>query len=144
MKIMDRRKFLQKSIYATCGLATASILIESCGKSNNSSPSVAAAPTVNFTLDISTSPYNALQTNGNFVYSNNVIIARDNSGNFVALYDICPHAGCTVQFNGTNMFPCPCHGSVFNESGAVVSGPAPSGLKKYNTQLTGNQLHVWG
>ncbi|NNM95307.1 MAG: Rieske 2Fe-2S domain-containing protein [Bacteroidia bacterium] len=140
---MNRRDFIQQSLLASCGIAAGALALDSCSKPSSASPAP-SAPTVNFTIDISTSQYNALQVNGNYLYANNVIIARDNSGNFVALYQVCTHAGCTVQFNGTNQFPCPCHGSVFSESGAVLNGPASSPLKKYNTQLTGTQLHVWG
>lgn len=141
---MNRRDFIQKSLFAAGGITAVSMLIESCSKNNNSPSPAPAAPTVNFTIDISTSQYKALQTNGNYVYSSNLIIARDSQGNFIALYDVCPHAGCTIMFNGTNQFPCPCHGSVFDESGNVINGPAASGVKKYNTSLSGTQLHVWG
>ncbi|MDA8103597.1 MAG: DoxX family membrane protein [Nitrospiraceae bacterium] len=48
---------------------------------------------------------------------------------FVAFSAICPHAGCTVQYAGSDRFVCPCHGSAFNAlTGAVLNGPAPTGL----------------
>lgn len=124
------------------GVAGAAAFLESCKKKSNQPSS--SAPSVDFTIDISSSQYNALQKNGSYVYDNNVIIARDSSGNFIALYDVCPHAGCTVQFDGSSRFPCPCHGSLFDSSGNVINGPATSGLKKYNTSLSGNMLHVYG
>jgi len=140
---MERRDFLRNTILAACGIAGAATVLESCKKNNNSSNN---APTVDFTIDISTSQYSALKTNGGYVYYNqySIIIARDVSGNFIALYDVCPHAGCSIQFDGKASFPCPCHGSVFNESGSVVTGPATSGVKKYNTSLTGTSLRVYG
>jgi cytochrome b6-f complex iron-sulfur subunit len=141
---MDRRDFLQKSLYLTVGMAGIASLVESCSKSNTQPSN--SAPTVDFTIDISTSQYSALKTNGNYVYysADNIIIARDVAGNFIALYDVCPHASCTIQFDGKNTFPCPCHGSVFNESGNVTTGPATSGVKKYNTSLNGTQLRIYG
>jgi cytochrome b6-f complex iron-sulfur subunit len=140
---MDRRDFLQKSMFLAAGMAGVAAFVESCSKSNSSQPS---APTVDFTIDISTSQYSALQNNGGYVYysASNIIISKDATGNFVALYDVCPHAGCTVQFDGKSKFPCPCHGSVFDENGNVVNGPATSGLKKYATSLSGTQLRVHG
>jgi len=140
---MDRRDFIQKSIILTCGIAGASAFLEACKKNNNTS----GAPVVNFTIDISSSQYSALQKNGSYVYysASSIIIARDHSGNFVALYDVCPHAGCTIQFDaGASNFPCPCHGSQFNESGNVIQGPATTGVKKYSTSLSGTMLNVFG
>jgi cytochrome b6-f complex iron-sulfur subunit len=46
---------------------------------------------------------------------------------FHAVSAICTHLGCTVNLAGQG-FHCPCHGSVFNANGAVVSGPAPAPL----------------
>ncbi|HSY77666.1 MAG TPA: Rieske (2Fe-2S) protein [Bacteroidia bacterium] len=139
---MERRDFIQKSFILACGVAGASAFLEACQKSNTTP----AAPSVNFTIDISSSQYSALQKNGGSVYysASNIIIARDYAGNFIALYDLCPHAGCAVQFDGTSKFPCPCHGSLFDENGNVLQGPATSGLKKYTASLTGTQLHVYG
>jgi cytochrome b6-f complex iron-sulfur subunit len=46
-----------------------------------------------------------------------------------AVSGICPHLGCTVNsVGGKNPFLCPCHGSHFDQNGAVVSGPSPRGL----------------
>ncbi|MDA8208801.1 MAG: DoxX family membrane protein [Actinomycetota bacterium] len=51
------------------------------------------------------------------------------SAKFVAYSAICPHAGCTVQYAGSDRFVCPCHGSAFNAlTGAVLNGPAATGL----------------
>ncbi len=51
---------------------------------------------------------------------------------FMALYQKCPHVGCTVpwrpefQFGDrTGWFRCPCHGSTYDRTGQIVFGPAP-------------------
>ncbi len=57
----------------------------------------------------------------------------DSPGGLLALYQKCPHLGCTVpwrpefEFGGKKgWFRCPCHGSTFTkEGGILVSGPAP-------------------
>jgi cytochrome b6-f complex iron-sulfur subunit len=138
-----RREFIQKSLLLVGGTIGASWLLSACGKSSTTTPA-AAGPNVNFTIDLSTTQYSSLKTNGNYVYVNSIIVARDSSGNFIALYEVCPHAGCTIMFNGTNQFPCPCHGSIFDESGNVVQGPATSGVKKYTCTLNGTILTVQG
>ena len=56
-------------------------------------------------------------------------VLHPTSAKFVAYSAICPHAGCTVQYAGSDRFVCPCHGSAFNAlTGAVLNGPAPTGL----------------
>jgi cytochrome b6-f complex iron-sulfur subunit len=54
---------------------------------------------------------------------------------FRAASAICTHLGCTVNLAG-NGFHCPCHGSVFDPSGKVVSGPAPSALAWFELTLS--------
>ena len=48
---------------------------------------------------------------------------------------VCTHLGCTVNLAGKG-FHCPCHGSVFNPNGAVVSGPAPAPLAWFELTLS--------
>lgn len=45
---------------------------------------------------------------------------------FYALNAVCTHLGCVVPWNkAENKFKCPCHGSQYAPTGAVVRGPAP-------------------
>ena len=52
------------------------------------------------------------------------------AGKFAAFDAVCPHAGCTVEYDkSSSRIICPCHGSQFNAaSGAVEAGPAATGL----------------
>jgi len=75
------------------------------------------------------------------------LVVQAKKGEFRAFSAICPHAGCAVQFDGTNdVFACPCHGSVFNATtGAVLQGPATTGLSPIPVALGPNgQLYVDG
>ena len=58
------------------------------------------------------------------------IVIQATAGKFVAFDAVCPHAGCTVEYDqSASLIVCPCHGSQFNAaSGAVEAGPAPTGL----------------
>ena len=73
-------------------------------------------------------------------------VLHPSTAKFVAFSAICPHAGCTVQYAAGNLFVCPCHGSQFNaETGAVLNGPAASGLSPISIVEAGNgQLYVDG
>ncbi len=63
-----------------------------------------------------------------------VFLFRKGNG-FRAASAVCTHLGCTVNLAGTG-FHCPCHGSVFDNSGAVVSGPAPAPLAWFELTLS--------
>ena len=54
---------------------------------------------------------------------------------FRAASAVCTHLGCTVNLAGDG-FHCPCHGSVFDKNGAVVSGPAPSSLAWFEVTVS--------
>ena len=60
------------------------------------------------------------------------IVLQPRAGTFLAFDAVCPHAGCTVEYDqGNSIFVCPCHGSQFNDrTGAVEVGPASHGLGK--------------
>lgn len=68
-------------------------------------------------------------------------------GRFVAYDALCPHAGCTVGYlPSQRIIACPCHGSEFNpDNGAVVQGPAATGLRRLTIAEGGNgELYVEG
>ena len=54
---------------------------------------------------------------------------------FFAISSICTHLGCNVKHIGQG-FECPCHGSLFDENGRVVQGPAPQPLAWYAVSLS--------
>ena len=73
------------------------------------------------------------------------LVVRPQPGTFLAFDAVCPHAGCTVQYDGTNkVFICPCHGSEFNaHTGAVEVGPAATGLTQLRiARGSDGQLYV--
>jgi menaquinol-cytochrome c reductase iron-sulfur subunit len=53
----------------------------------------------------------------------------------------CTHLGCAYHWDDNgNHFLCPCHSSVFSVDGAVVSGPAPRPLDRYDTKVENGKL----
>jgi thiosulfate dehydrogenase [quinone] large subunit len=72
-------------------------------------------------------------------------VIQAKAGKFLAFDAVCPHAGCTVGYDqSAGLLVCPCHGSQFNAAtGAVESGPAPTGLKPVTiSQGSNGQLYV--
>jgi glycine/D-amino acid oxidase-like deaminating enzyme/nitrite reductase/ring-hydroxylating ferredoxin subunit len=54
---------------------------------------------------------------------------RDDRGRMVLRSAICTHLGCTVAWNpAERTWDCPCHGSRFQPTGEVISGPAETPL----------------
>ena len=57
-------------------------------------------------------------------------VYKNDQGKVSVFSAACPHLGCVVQWNADEKtFDCPCHGSRFSKEGAVLNGPAISGLK---------------
>ncbi len=55
----------------------------------------------------------------------------------------CTHLGCAYHWDeNRNYFLCPCHTSIFNKQGAVVSGPAPRALDRYETKVENGKLFL--
>ena len=62
----------------------------------------------------------------------------------VAAFDArCTHLGCLVGWNADEqVFRCPCHGGVFDRTGAVMDGPPPEGLVRIATRVDGDRVMV--
>jgi len=110
-----------------------------------------SAGRIDFTLDLNADGFKKLLTNGEYAYpaAGDVIVARVRNSTFVALAKACPHQPTqptTVYYRlNQDDFFCPNHNSEFSTTGAVESGPAPSGLQVFRTELnpTTNLLRVF-
>jgi len=73
------------------------------------------------------------------------LVVQPQAGTFLAFDAVCPHAGCSVEYDPTHkLFICPCHGSEFNgRTGAVEVGPALQGLTRLRiAEGSDGQLYV--
>jgi cytochrome b6-f complex iron-sulfur subunit len=141
----------RKEFFARVGFGAATVLLPACiaglatscssdDSGTSGSGSSTPAATGNFTVDTSTGP---LATNGGFIVMKGIIIARTTTGTFLAVSSSCTHEGVTLGYEKSgNVFVCPRHNSQFTSTGTVISGPAPSNLKQYQTTLSGTTLTV--
>jgi arsenite oxidase small subunit len=73
------------------------------------------------------------------------MLLKKADGSLIALSMLCTHVCCQCSYdNGSNAIFCPCHGSLFDQSGNVVRGPANLPLPKIelNVDSKGNVFPV--
>ncbi len=137
---MTRKDFLIQM-----GVGAGATFLLSCLGSCSNPTGIPAAPSADFTLDLTSSANSALLTKGGFVYNSGVVVAYTSKGTYVALSQTCTHQGATVQYDlNSDTFFCPAHGSDFSDTGSLNNGPASVGLKSYTVTKNGNSLHVQG
>jgi menaquinol-cytochrome c reductase iron-sulfur subunit len=74
-----------------------------------------------------------------------VWVIRNSETEITAYSPICPHAGCYYNWSAQlRRFACPCHASVFELNGPVVSGPAPRPLDTLPVKIENGSLFlIW-
>lgn len=70
-------------------------------------------------------------------------LVRLDDGGFLALHRQCTHLGCTVPWIAEqDRFACPCHASVFDVRGEVLSPPAPRPLDLFPVRIENGIVKV--
>ncbi len=71
-----------------------------------------------------------------FIPARRIFVLRENN-RFRAVSAVCTHLGCTMRWSEQDLaWKCPCHGSVFNEKGGVIKGPATRPLPWYDISVS--------
>ena len=72
-----------------------------------------------------------------------VFLVRTGDADVTALDSTCTHLGCRVSWDAeAQLLRCPCHGGVYDSTGAVKSGPPPAPLTRLTTRIEGDQVLV--
>jgi Rieske Fe-S protein len=72
-----------------------------------------------------------------------VVVVQPAQGDIRAFSAVCPHQGCLVSSVEANEIVCPCHGSLFSaQDGAVLAGPATSGLPPVTIAVQGDSVFL--
>lgn len=70
-------------------------------------------------------------------------LRREAADRFVAFSVNCTHLGCPVRWEAeANLFLCPCHGGVYQSSGAVAGGPPPRPLHRYQVRVRDGDVEI--
>ena len=133
---LDRREVLVRAGLVTMGVAAAGVLA-ACGGSDapsggsDASSGAAAGGALAQLSDIPVGgAISAEDADGK-----PIILLQPEEGTVVALSAVCTHQQCTVAPDGAEL-KCPCHGSVYDLTGANVSGPAPSPLAQFDVHVS--------
>ncbi len=136
----NRRAFLRLATGATCAVAAAPSLV-GCA-----SIPVHRAQAIGQTLALSESEYAAVRDDQGVILltASGLVapVALIEGEPLTALSMLCTHMECNVRPGG-NQFVCPCHGSAFDRSGAVVRGPAERALREYRVERADGSITVY-
>lgn len=147
---MERKEFLQ-SIGKGAAFAITFACLGGCLKEDPNGTDAdlnAITPTpdpvtgVLFTVDLSASTSGKLRNNGGYVIKNNIVIAKDLKGEYVAATVVCSHELKKDVIFSNNEFFCTAHGARFNLAGQGLNNDGKRGLKIYTTVLDGNILSI--
>lgn len=124
----DRRTVVVGAAALSAGLAVA-------GCSAASTPSAPAA------ADGPLAPTTDVPVGGATIFADQgVVVTQATAGAFAAFSTVCPHQGCNVNAVEGAEIICPCHDSRFDLTGAVLTGPAESGLASVPVTVSGTEL----
>ena len=84
-----------------------------------------------------------IPVDGALVYKQERIALLRLEEQIIAISLVCTHLGCTVSVTPDGMV-CPCHGSRFDRSGKVLTGPAERPLPRLTVEQDGAMLVVRG
>lgn len=74
-----------------------------------------------------------------------IAVVRTSDTQIAALSAICTHEGCINEYDASaHSLDCPCHGSSFALTGAVLAGPARAPLRTYAATISGDVITIAG
>jgi nitrite reductase/ring-hydroxylating ferredoxin subunit len=148
---MERKEFL-RSVGAGAAFAITFACLGGCLKEdpnpltaddpNAETPTPEPVNGVLFTIDLSSSTASKLQNNGGYLIKNNVVVAKDLKGEYIAATVVCSHELRKDVIFRNNEFYCTAHGARFDLTGKGLNNDGKRGLRIYTTSLEGNILSI--
>jgi cytochrome b6-f complex iron-sulfur subunit len=148
---MDRRGFCVNACQIASLFAFGSLL-EGCGGSPTSPsdnvPQLAtiSGSIVNGAVTVNVAAGSPLAAVGGAALvqsgGSSFLVVRTAQDTFNAMTSICTHEQCTITGFSSQTFTCPCHGSQYSTTGAVIKGPATRSLQRFTTAIAANILTI--
>jgi len=140
---LSRRKFLTGGIVgigALIGVGYIGVLLKNLYPASEASAKYQdVGPLSQFT-----DSYQLVVYNGEG-FPDGVYVRQKNPGEIECFDFHCAHLQCPVQWVSTlKEFQCPCHGSVYNQNGQHIAGPAPRGLYPHQWKIEKGHVYIGG
>ena len=142
---MERKAFL-RSLGAGAAFALTFPCLQGCSSDSGPDGGEEIPSGVDFTIDLSGPDGQDLQNNGDFIIRNDVVVARNLEGDFVAASRICSHQqnpGVSFVEEQGGIFECYVHGSQFAQDGTPLNTVTQNPLKIFRTSLIGDLLRIF-
>lgn len=159
---MNPKPVARRTVLVSGGALGAAAALAACGGSGDSAASSSSSATSAPAPDSSTpagptnepqsssaapqgevlGPVDQVVVGSGVVYDGpKVVVTQPVQGDVRGFTAVCPHQGCLVSEVTNNEILCPCHGSLFSaEDGAVIAGPARSGLAPVDVAVVDDQV----
>jgi cytochrome b6-f complex iron-sulfur subunit len=143
---MQKEKISRHQFLRQMGLGGSALVAVYCAGSLSSCSNDTITPSSTtpeiITIDLSAKNNEALLNNGGYIVTQDVVIARTDTGNYVAVTLICSHEGNKAITYQTSEFLCTVHGARYDNSGKGLNVNGTKGLKVYPTMVSGNILTI--
>jgi cytochrome b6-f complex iron-sulfur subunit len=137
---MKRKSFIQKALNVWAAIASLPVLYAIVRYVVPSSNADAAPVSVSVGKRSEFSPgIVKLVREGKYPF----FVRETGSGLIESFSARCSHLGCIVQYiEDDDRFRCNCHGSLFDENGTNLTGPAIRPLQPYRVEIRGDEVVV--
>lgn len=149
---VDRRAFLEGAIYTLLSLIAGAVSVTSAlyllraPKNQSRSNWADAGDVAEFQPGVPKQvTFQRNHTDGwrSFTGRDSAWVVKNADDSLTAFVPSCTHLGCAYAWQAKRgAFVCPCHGSVFSQTGQVITGPAPRPLDRYQIEQAGSRLRI--
>ena len=156
---MQTRRQFCGDVCKAAALGGALVSLPGCGgggggSSSSTSPTGTSAPSLARLTGIQTSNQvtvaiadgSALASTGGMALvqagTTSLLVTRTGASTFSALTATCTHEACLISNVESGAFVCPCHGSRFDTTGRVLTGPAVTSLRSFATVFAAGTLTI--
>lgn len=136
---MERKEFIEK-----LGIGAAFVLTSTClgGCTRDSADPI---KDLDFVIDLTNDEFLELNTFGSYVIKDQVVIARSNTGEYLAATQICSHDKLSqiTYSDAEGGWLCTAHSARFSEDGEGLNANGSKGLQVFSTELDGDLLRIF-